>query len=363
MDRTLALVALALCLCTCVDPTVPDFDYTTGFLLVDGRIANLAGESSVTVSRSEVRFGDFVLVPLREARVFSVEEGGETVAWSEGSEPGTFSPPADFTTVSGRAYHLRVETAEGERIESVPEVMRPVVPIREVRIGFEQEAYYSTERERFVPAFSLLADVEDPAETDNFYQFRYRTFERTSICKTCYESVYRQGECVRTPRVDYYDYLCDGICWLIERSSAVTIYSDRLSEGGVLRDVIAGRVDYTGTGGKLALVEMASLSPDAFTYLQQLDALTEGSGGLNAPLPAPLYGNLRDRSEAATNVLGYVAVAALDTARIYWVRNDFMGTPVTPPRTPQTEPLAPSPPAAPCSGPNFTSDRPTGWPN
>ena len=363
MHRTLPLLVLALMLNHCVDPTVPEYDYATGFLLVDGRITNEVGESRVQLSRSAVQFGDFVLSPLRSARVYSVGDGEEAVEWKESGAVGTFVPPDDLVLTTGRDYHIRIETAEGEVIESVAEELLPVVPIQRLQVTFDQEAYFSTELDRFVPAFSLLADVNAPGEQDNFYQFRHRTFERTGVCATCFQGVYRRGECVRDPSVDFYDYLCDRTCWRIDRSQRVTIFSDQLSAGSELRNVLAGQVVYNGSGGMLAVVEMAAISPAAYTYLEQLVSLTEASGGLNAPLPAPLYGNLRDRSDQGTNVLGYVSVAALSTERIYWARDSYGGTPLIPPRGPQTEPLAPAPPSAPCSGPNLTDQQPEGWPN
>ena len=355
---------LAFVLWACTDPAVPDYDYTKDFLLVDGRIIDEAGRSQVKVSRSGLQFGNFRLSPVESARVVSVDEVGNEVAWIAQNEAGLYRAPADFVPVTGRSYFLRVSTNEGEVVESTPETVLPPVALTDLRYRFEQEAYFDTGLDRFVPAFTFLVGLDDPPGQDNFYQFTYRTWERAVICATCYGGVYREGRCVNQPRVDYYDYACDEVCWLIGRNTGISILADVLTDGGgALRNVPAGQLAFTGSGGILAEVEVASLSAAALEYLRQLRQLTAGAGGLNAPLPAPLYGNLRDLSPNKTNVLGYVAAAAVSSRRLYWNRDTVPGTPLRPARTPRYEPLAPSPPSAPCSGPNFTSERPIGWLN
>ncbi len=356
---------LTLLFVSCTDPAVPEYDYANDFLLVDGRIISEPGRSQVKVSRSGIRFGNFRLSPIEGARVVSVDEqAGTEVAWVAQQEAGVYRPPADFLPLTGRSYFLRISTDEGEVVESTPEIILPAVPVTDLRYRFEQEAYYDTELERFVPAFTLLVDLDDPPEEDNFYQFTYRTWERTVICKTCFGSVYRDGNCVQRSGVEYYDYACDDVCWSIGQSTAISILSDVLTDGGgPLRGVPAGQLVFTGSGGILAEVEVSAISPAALEYLRQLRQLTEGAGGLNAPLPAPLYGNLRDRSPTQTNVLGYVTAAAVSSQRLYWGRDTVPGTPLRAPRVPRYEPLDPSPPSAPCSGPNFTSEQPEGWPN
>ena len=353
---------LVLLVVSCTDPAVPKYDYTTDFLLVDGRIVGTAGRSQVIVNRSGLQFGNFQLKPVVGARVVSVDDQGTEVRWLPAGEAGTFRPPNEFVPLTGRTYHLRIETDEGEVIESDPEVILPTVTLDDLRIRFDQEAYFSTELERFVPAFTLLVDFDDPAAEDNFYQFTYRTWARTEICATCYGGVYRNGGCVAQARVEYYDYGCDRVCWTVGRGTAVNILSDALSTGGPLRNVAAGQFPFVGSGGILTEVEMSSISGRALEYLRQLSQLTDGAGGLNAPLPAPLYGNLRDRSPNNTNVLGYVAAAAVSSRRLYFNRDSIAGTPLRPARVPRYEPLNPSPPVAPCSGPNFTSEQPVGWP-
>lgn len=358
------LLLLALACAACVDPVVPEYDYQTGFFLVEGSIVNQAGVSEVRISRSEVQFGIYRLSPVREATVFSTDDAGHETRWRPAAGvAGTFRPDAAYVPEPGRRYVLHVETADGAVIESAPELMPPPVPIEDLRMRFAQEAYFSVARDRFVPAFTLLADIDDPSADDNFYRYRLKTWSQTGICATCFGSVYRNGECVSSPRVDFYDYACDEPCWSISEGTEVNLLSDELNADGNYRDLPVGRVDFVGSGGLLAEVQQYAITREAFAYYRVVEELTEGSAGLNAPLPAALYGNLSDRGDGQTNVLGYVSAAALTTRRLYWNRDSIPGTPLVGARVPQLEPLLPSPPSAPCRGPNFTNEQPEGWRN
>ncbi|WP_116127338.1 DUF4249 domain-containing protein [Lewinella sp. IMCC34183] len=363
MIKLLPFAFLLFLLQSCVEPVVPEYDYTTGFLLVEGDIVDQPGYSRVALRRSTREFGNYRLDPVTGAAVSSIDGDGREVPWRE-TEAGTYVPPEDFVAQAGQTYHLEASLLSGEHVISEDERLPTAVDLPALRMRFEQEAYYSSEAERFVPAFTLLADVADPAGEDNFYRYTHRSWSQLAICATCYNSVYRNGSCVQTPasrNVPRYDYSCDGTCWAITRGRSVRLLSDALNPDGIFRDVPVARLDYVGSGGLLVEVEQYAITRAAFAYYEVLQDLTEGSSGLNAPLPAPLYGNLRATDDAAPAVLGYVAVSSLATRRLYWNRDAVDGEPLSRPPPPVFEPVSPSPPSAPCAGPNRTATEPEGW--
>ncbi|PPK84125.1 uncharacterized protein DUF4249 [Neolewinella xylanilytica] len=348
----------------CVDPVVPEYDYATGFLLVEGSIVAGEGSSNVTIRRSALSFGAYRLDPVGEAQVFSVAEDGAEDTWQNTGNPGEFVPPPGFLPLPGQSYFLRIQLASGEVIESEPELIPPPVPIDDIRVTFEQEAYFSSSRDRFVPAFTLLANFQGPSTQDNFYQFTYRTWSQISICATCYNSVYRNGQCVKTPSssgVDRYDYSCSEPCWAISNGDAFALVSDELNPDGTFSSVPAARIDFVGSGKLLAELQLRTITRKAHQYFTVLEDLTEGSAGLNAPLPAPLYGNLTDKSELNTPVLGFISGSSVRTRRILWNRDSTDGEPLFLIPPPVYEPVSPAPPSAPCDGPNRTNQEPAGW--
>ena len=348
----------------CTDPVAPTYNFRAGFLVVDGRITDQPGYSYVTIDRNVEQFGEYRLVPQAGARVTSQDDRGEVLTWLPSDTVGYYLPPPGFAAEGDRSYTLRIETAEGELIESPPQALPPKVPFRNLRYRFDQEAYYSENRKRFVPAFTFLVDVDDPAGEQNYYQYRFRTWERVDVCMTCRRSRYRNGQCVEEPdtrQVDYWDYLCDVDCWATNIGAGRKIYRDEFSDGSTVTGIEAGRVDFARLGGLLFEVEQANISSRAYDYAEILDNLANNSGGLNAPLPAPLVGNLSDASELGTYVLGFVSVESLTVDRVYFNRGDVAGASLPNPYTVKLEPVVPSPPTAPCEGGNRTSTEPAGW--
>ena len=360
----LILCCLVVCV-SCTDPIVPTYQYQSGFMVVDGRITDQPGYSFVSISRNVEQFNSYRLYPESGARVSSVDDRGQIVAWEATDTIGYFVPPSGFFAERDRSYSLVVETSVGEVVRSPEQALPPPVGFTNLRYRFEQEAYYSETRERFVPAFTFLVDVEDPAEQENFYQYRFRTWETIEVCITCRGARYRDGRCIEEPdtrNVDHWDYLCDVPCWANNLGAGRNIFRDEFSDGNSIRGIEAGRLDFDRRGGLLFEVEQASVSSRAYEFAEILNNLANNGGGLNAPLPAPLVGNLTDESELGTDVLGFVSVESLTLDRMYIDRDTIQGQSLPNAYDVVLEPVIPSPPNAPCVGGNRTAVLPDGWP-
>ncbi|MEM9929067.1 MAG: DUF4249 domain-containing protein [Bacteroidota bacterium] len=363
--RVFASLLLLGLVTNCADPVTPQFRFEAGFLLIEGRITDTPGFSEIRVSRNEVLFGNYTLVPIPGSVVSSIDNEGQEVMWAPVPASNAYRPPADWTAEIGREYHIRVITPEGEMVESTPERLPASVPLLDARVEFEQEAYFSTTRDRFVPAFRLLTDLEDPADEKNFYQFNYSIWQTIDVCASCERARWRDGVCIPGPDTRFvprWDYLCDAECWVTAQGEGRNVLSDKFFNGNRIENVEAGRYDYDRPGGLLFVVEQYSITEGAFEFGEVLEDLAEGGSGLNAPLPAALVGNLTDLSENKTNVLGYVGTAAVNTERVFINRDTVQGQSLPFDGTIRLEPVRPSPPLAPCEGGTRTRVRPVGWP-
>lgn len=362
--RYLSLFCLFLLLFTCADPVEPRYQFETGFLLIEGRITDTPDYSEVRVSRNEILFDIYTLSPIPGATVSCIDNDGIETLWVQQGASSTYRAPEGWAASPGKAYFLRVVTPEGEVVESVPEPVPTAVPITNARVKFEQEAYFSTGRNRFIPAFRLLIDLQDPPGERNFYQYRYTTFQTIDVCASCERARWRDGVCIPGPDtrfVSRWDYLCDATCWVFSTGTGLNILSDEFGDGRLIEGIEAGRFDYDRPGGLLFDVQQYAISQASFDYNTVLKDLAEGAGGLNAPLPAALVGNLTDVSEKGTNVLGFVGVAAVSNERIFIQRDTFGGMSLPYDGSILLEPVMPSPPVAPCEGTGRTRERPEGW--
>lgn len=358
------LSATLACIAGCADPITPDYRYEEGYLVVDSRITDRPGTSYAYIRRNKLLYDRYALVTVPSARVTSRDDLGQVTEWILSDTGGRYAPPPDFAAVPEREYSLVVETLEGEVIESPPQSLPSLVGFQNLRWRFDQEAYFSDSWERFVPALTFLVDVDDPAGTDNYYVYRLRLWEEINICRTCNYAKYRGGECTPGPdtrNVPYYDYLCADRCWSERAVEGRSIHRDEFSDGKLSEGVRTGRIDFERRGGLLVEVEQANVSGTTYAFSENFLQLTENGGGLNAPLPAPLVGNLTDNSDRGTYVLGNVSLERLTTERIFLDRNTIEGSTLPPARKVVLEPLFPDPPRAPCDGPDRSTVPPEGW--
>lgn len=361
----LPVVGLVVLCYGCVDPVEPGIAFREPFVLVEGEITDQAGRSEVSISVANEVAGALTFFPIDDAQLTVFDDLGNSWTWFQVSAgEAVYRVEESFAAVAGRTYFLRVVTPDGRTIESEPAALVSPVGLEGARLVFEQEAFFSDDRNRFIPAFRMLVSLDDPPEEENYYRWRFRYWEMTDICASCERQVYRNGQCIDSPlnRFTTYDYRCSEPCWIITDGGDVAVFSDAFSQGQQQNNVEAGTIEFRRRGGLLVALEQFNLSEDAFEYFNQVRLLAQSSGGLNAPLPTPLIGNLRDVEDEGRPVLGYVSVAPLRERRIYVNRDTVQGAPLPSVQENRLEPLMPAPPTAPCLGANRTNQRPVGWP-
>ncbi len=356
----------------CTEPTEPRFQIEQPFYLVEGDIADRAGYSEIRVSRSDFGSVQLKFEQVVDATVTTTEEGaGTQVPWSHDPDrPGTYLPPPGFAARPGDSWSVTVLFSDGTQAASLPEQLPPPVSIGNFRVIFDQEGEYDRSRRFFVPVFRLLMDYTDPESTSNFYQWDFRYWEEEVVCATCEGGVYREGKCVSTAtspgRDSRYDYACEGEepCFRQTRSNRFNFGSDRAFDGSTVTSDEIGTIEFTTLGGILVEGILFGLTAEAYGYGKVVADIVEGSTGLNATIPAALNGNLRDPLDETRQILGYVRVVSVSTARTYLLRNASTGTPS--PNQPRInyEPMVGLfvPPRAPCRGQGRALGKPEGWP-
>jgi len=160
-------------------------------------------------------------------------------------------------------------------------------------IGAQVSSVSNSGEEVICPAFDLLVDVEDPADEENFYQYNFSYFEEIFVCASCVRARWRNGECIEGPDTRFvtrWDYLCDARCWISTQAAGRNVMSDAFGNGRRLENILAGRLDYERPGGVLFVLNQYNTSRASFEFNSVIETLTEGTGGLNAPLPSALIG-------------------------------------------------------------------------
>ncbi len=359
---------------SCIDPVEPEFELREGLVFVEGFASTSPGGSFVTINRSAVEFGVYVVNFQEGANVSFERVGtGEQVPLTE--IDGAYVPPEEFVVAPGEQWKLNITLANGKRYESRPEnVVRPV-PITNLEVQYDPEIEF---REifggKFVPGHEVLLSFDDPPERENYYYWTYRTYENLDLCEKCRESVLREGECQPIGNLatgfPYFDYPCQTECWRIRFPESVTIFADKFSNGKSVNKLSVGNLLLYTKEDMVVEVQQISLTPDGHQYYKVLKDIVDNNSGLNAPPPAALVGNMFNPDDPEDFIFGRFTAAGTSTAAIFidrtLISEDALET-----REPiELEPTlnSPFPPpatvSAPCSETKFrTAIPPNGWIN
>ncbi|MGB5553272.1 MAG: DUF4249 domain-containing protein [Flavobacteriaceae bacterium] len=365
------LVVMIGSMSSCIDPVAPDFAFTEGLVFVEGFAATTEGSSFVVINKSVSEFGVNKSVFVEGATVsFKNSNSGQTMELFEVSE--AYIPPSDFKASIGERWELAITLADGTQYKSSPEKIVAPVPITNIAASYVTDLRFNNGNNRFEPGHSVSVTFNDPADTENYYYWSFRSFESLTICETCYQGIYRNEQCgsteVATP--EYFTYICETDCWKVRFPDTVTIYDDTFSNGKTTTDLKVAEIPLYSKKDILVEIQQYSLNPSAYEYYKVLKDIIDNSGGFNAPPPAALVGNMVNVNDANDFVFGRFTAAATSKASVLIERNTIPESALESETALSMEPtlMSPYPPpattTAPCSETRFrTAIRPEGWIN
>lgn len=356
----------------CIDPVEPEFELTEGLIFVDGFASTTPGASFVTISESAVEFGVYVVNFLEGATVnFENVETGDIVQLIDTGN--AYQPPTEFVVTPGEEWKLNIRLASGKNIESSPERVLNPIPLSNIDVTYKPELVFREDLGgKFVPGHEVSVGFTDPPEEGNYYYWTYRTFESLDFCEKCFEGIFRDGACqpVDIPGRGerYFDYACEVDCWRIRFQEGIAIFNDQFSNGKVTSRLPIGDLLLYTKEDMVVEVQQQSLTPAAYEYYKILKDIIDNSGGLNAPPPAALIGNLVNVDDGNEYVFGRFTAAATSTRSLFIERTLIPEEPLENGDPVVFEPQisCPYPPpcttVAPCSESKFrTSITPNGW--
>ena len=324
----------------CVDPIRPEYEFINDLIFIDAIASTYSDASFVKLNKSVVENGrnnNFFIEGATVSFVNSVTN--EVVNLSQEDE--VYLPPENFAVTEGETWELSITLPNGKRYISLPETVLAPTEITNIKATYNSELIYRDLSERYVPGHYISVDFNDPADVKNYYYWSFRSFERITSCKTCYNGIFRNGICVTNPqltnRKDYYDYICESKCWRIRHSENVNIFSDEFSNGLVIEDLsIANILLYTNED-ILVEIQQFSLSASSYKYYKVLKDILDNSGSFNAPPPAAFIGNVFNPDDEEEYVLGHFTAASTVTKSIFISRKDITEAPIDQPNSIQLE--------------------------
>ena len=350
----------------CIEPVDAEFDLQEDIIFIDAYALTEPGVSTVSISKSTFdNLNNFKIVNVPNARV-KIEniDTGETIDYLEDSS-GIYQCPPDFAVSLGEQWKLNIDLEDGKKVESKIQTVTTSVPIDNVHIEYSDEIQFDTDQGKFVPGHRVSIDLQDPEGEENYYLWKYRTFERQFICVTCERGIFRNGECIPTGLSwgpPYYNYTCIPDCWTINFGKELPIFDDRLEDGSMITDREVTILPYYRQSDILIEIQQLSLDKSAYDYFKIIDSQVNQSAGLNAPPPAALLGNLFNPEDSSELILGQFTVAGITTKRVFIDRSQLDISPIESSPLLIFESCPTCPVSAPCvESATRTAIKPEGW--
>ncbi|SHG35528.1 DUF4249 domain-containing protein [Flagellimonas flava] len=321
---------LAFFLLGCIDPVEPIFENEEGLIYIDALLSTTPGSSFVTVSESVLEQDRLKFNLLGDAivRYRNVDTNTEV---SLIPQDNIYVPPLNFVADEGSIWELSITLADGREYQSSPERISEPVAISNIRATYNPELVFRESKDEFLPGHFISVDLTDPPNSDNYYFWRFTSFENLMVCKSCANGILRDGECQENPvfGLDYTaDYLCEQDCWQKRYNENIKIFSDEFTNGLQINALpVADVILYTKENIVVELQQF-SLSPQAYDYYRVLKDIVDNNGGLNAPPPAALVGNMSNTQDKDEFVLGRFTAAASSTRSIFIRREAIEEPPV-----------------------------------
>ncbi|AEI50551.1 DUF4249 domain-containing protein [Runella slithyformis] len=324
------LVLVALLVASCIDSFDKKYEFNTNLIKIDGFLTD-QDPFFITVVQSRSTQGTEFSQPVRGAAAELIVSDNTRIALREsGLTQGRYEAPASFRGRVGLAYRLRVRFTDGRVYESSLEKIVAVPPIRKVYTDFNQEGIKDIAGNSLVSTIDVSVDFQDNAQETNFYQWRTFLFEQQRICGSCvngdWNAANNDCEGYRTNDVIIpiiiNDYSCDRPCWEVFSDAKLNLFSDALTNGGVVSKKLLRQVPfYVENGGALLQIQQISISPAVYRHLNIIRQQSETKGSITDVAPAPPVGNIRNVNNPEEPVLGYFAATSITKTTIWIERN------------------------------------------
>ena len=300
----------------CVEPYYPELEDAGQSLVIDGLLSDREGYHQVRVSRSSA-YNDPDFIPVSGCQVQVTDQYGNAIIFYE-NEAGMYQQwvPQDFL-ITGNQYKLLV-SCKGKNYESSFQELLKSAPIGEV--------YYKVEdRETTDPAITLqgiqfYTDFDIPQGSAENYRWEIEeTWEYRSFYPITF---YWDGFRVLPPGSVNQDLF---YCWnTVPIYNIITASSRPLQEArinGQPLHYVSNETDRLRVKYSL-LVTQYGLSREAYEYWQQLEKLSQETGGLYDSQPPQLRGNISNSENNDEVVLGWFSVSGKDVKR-FFIDDDF----------------------------------------
>jgi hypothetical protein len=304
------MILLALC-GGCIEPFEPHLEESGEVLVIEGRITDLPGMQTVTVSRSSA-YKQPEFKPVSGCVVRVEDETGDGITYTEQTEGVYQSLPETGFVAVGKSYKLLVFTPDGGVYESDYDSLLACAPIDQLSYKVETQGTSNPDVNYYGIRFFI--DIKgDELESRNYLWNFEETWE--------YYSTYRiQYMYDGSSFLDYSPELHGfNICYITSYLDAFQVGSSAQMEANQLHQqplyFVSNQTPRLRHTYSLRVLQH-SLSNGAFDYWERLMAQTGGTGGLFETQPSSTRGNVYNINDQEEKVLGFFFASQVKEKRL-----------------------------------------------
>ncbi len=304
---------------TCIDPYTPSLGKYKSVLVVEGLVTDEKMPYEVALSRT-FQSTDSAAEKVTDAVVYIIDEEGNMTNLSNSGNGIYKTDSTQFTGVPGKTYNLHIQTSDGNKYESEPCLMIPVIGIDSVYYAKGEEI--SSTQDKTLTGIEIYLD-SDKESGDNSY-FRWQ-----------YEETWK----FQLPSPKQYNYISDTLiipltyvreyCWKSNKSGE--ILTDEILQGQedfiqkepilFIQSDMSDRltIEYS------ILLKQMSVSQKEFEFWNNLKNVNESGGTIFDTQPYSVMSNVYNVNNSEEKVLGYFSVSAVKEKRIFIMHKDLDG--------------------------------------
>lgn len=301
-------VLLVFGLFACTKPVDIELPKLDEGITISAYLNTTKGKQEVRIQRLAPYTTRGLNYPILDAQVWIVDNLGLRQNFKPDPTRIGYYLPADrdFVGEPGKTYVLHVLTPDQRKIESLPQTLREVPPIKKV---YREEIIVDDSRlGTVVKGFKVLLDVDDPATKGDFYRWDWVHYEQISYCL--------QFHGTPLGGLNYETLVgvaCCETCWDIVRCyvNCTNVYSDVLINGKTITRYPISRIPYCPRDYYIE-IQQRSISKEAYNYWRTVDQLTSNNGSLFDTPPSTIIGNLTCVSDSSQAVYGLFEVSDME---------------------------------------------------
>jgi uncharacterized protein YlzI (FlbEa/FlbD family) len=287
------LIIIAVTGAGCIKQIEVDTRYEGPVLVVEGAITTDTVPYKVKVTYTRpVTPGDAIPEEYleRDALVSISDDLGSSTQLVYKGQGNYETTNSNYIGKVGRSYQVTVQLKNGKKFVSVPEKIRPAVPIDKTTILFDPEF------NMFVPSkFSIYIDVTDPANQEDYYNWAFSSY---------------------VPRVTH-GISCGNLCVFGEycyqriKNDGLNVFSDASINGNKLTNRLMGLSPIYWYGNHYIDIAQHSISREEYQFSVKYNEQQTRTGSILDPLPASIKGNIYNAANPDEFALGYFSASSV----------------------------------------------------